>query len=79
MQCQAVFGNRGESRATHVSVVDSDKTFYSQGTFVFTDNKRIIFMADRWIPSDLQNSTYVWFEVDVKDEHLQIRWEDSVV
>ncbi|KAF6993495.1 hypothetical protein CFC21_010380 [Triticum aestivum] len=39
-------------------------TFFSQGTFVLPG--LFIFMADRWKPSDLRDSRYVWLPLTVR-------------
>jgi hypothetical protein len=59
---------------------DSDKTFYSQSTFVLpVQGKKngYIFMADRWIKKDLGSSKYIWLPIQIKDNQMIIEWEDE--
>lgn len=59
----------------------SEKTFYSQGTYVLKVNgteDTFIFMADRWYPRSLKNSRYVWLPISFKEDGTpEIRWHDS--
>ncbi|KAJ3671170.1 hypothetical protein LUZ60_008596 [Juncus effusus] len=46
-----------------------NKTYFSQGTFVLPLNGLpglFVFMADRWNPSDLKDSRYVWLPMKVE-------------
>jgi len=52
-------------------------TFGSQSTFVLQmpDNeKRFIYMGDRWIPADLTNSPHIWLPVEWENKTPVIRW-----
>ena len=59
----------------------SEKTFYSQGTYVLKVHgieDTFIFMADRWYPRSLKNSRYVWLPISFKEDGTpEIRWHDS--
>lgn len=59
----------------------SEKTFYSQGTYVLKvhgTEDTFIFMADRWYPRSLKNSRYVWLPISFKEDGTpEIRWHDS--
>ena len=59
----------------------SEKTFYSQGTYVLKVNgteDTFIFMADRWYPRSLKNSRYVWLPISFKEDGTpEIRWHDN--
>lgn len=57
---------------------EADKTFLSQGTFVFVlpgHPERLIFMADRWSQWELADSRYVWLPVEFStEERPTLRW-----
>lgn len=56
------------------------KTFFAQSSFVFSVphvQDAYVFMADRWVPHDLMNSTYVWLPIAFKDEGPLIKWHDN--
>jgi len=36
-----------------------------------------IFMADRWIPSDLASSRYIWLPIQFKGNEIDIEWRDE--
>ena len=59
----------------------SEKTFYSQGTYVLKvhgTEDTFIFMADRWYPRSLKNSRYVWLPISFKEDGTpEIRWHDN--
>ncbi len=58
----------------------ADKTFDGQSTFVLPVPGRtdaFIFMADRWKPRDLSNSSYNWLPVQIKGDELTIEWQDK--
>ncbi|MEN8253841.1 MAG: glycoside hydrolase family 43 protein [Verrucomicrobiota bacterium] len=59
---------------------EADTTFGSQGTFILPiDPERgsFIFMADRWQPGKIGESTYVWLPFTVEDdEEPMIEWMD---
>ncbi len=59
----------------------ADTTFNSQGTFALPiPNKpgKFIFLADRWNPSNLAISTYVWLPLTVTSPGTcKIEWQDS--
>jgi beta-xylosidase len=55
---------------------DSATTFNSQSTYVLpvkNENGKFIFMADRWNKTDLENSTYLWLPLTVKDGKIEIK------
>ena len=59
---------------------DSQTTFCSQGTFVFQVKEMpgaYIFMADRWKPDQLSESTYVWLPLLCKGNNIRIQWLDQ--
>ena len=60
---------------------DSAVTFRSQSTFVLpvpqACERCFIFMADRWSPGSLENSTYIWLPfVIANDGSIRIEWRD---
>ena len=61
--------------------VYSEHTFMAQSTFVLPVQGKedaYIFMADRWIPTDLKNSRYIWLPIVFnKDGSMEIRWMDE--
>ena len=63
--------------------VDDTKrtTFDSQSTFVLpldSKNGKYIYMGDRWISSDLANSSYIWLPLNVNDDGtINIHWVDE--
>lgn len=61
-------GTTHESQSTHVLP-------YRDGNGEIVPNK-FIFMADRWYPSDLKDSRYVWLPIDLDTQHNWIagRW-----
>lgn len=58
---------------------DSNRSYGSQGAFVFSvgslgyDPKCFIFYGDRWIPSNVGGSTYVWLPMSVRSGYPTIR------
>ena len=59
---------------------ESETTFRSQDTFVLPVRDRpgrFIFMADRWVPENLQASSYVWLPLEIRGGELRVRWRDS--
>ena len=57
-----------------------ETTFSSQSTFVLPLAGRqgaYIFMADRWEPRSLGNSSYVWLPLDISGRSLSLRWRDE--
>ena len=36
-----------------------------------------IFMADRWIPSDLASSRYIWLPIQFKGSEIEIEWRNE--
>jgi len=55
-------------------------TFHSQSTFVLPVHGRdgaFILMLDRWNPSNLGDSRYVWLPIEFQGERLNVRWRDS--
>ncbi|MZQ83846.1 family 43 glycosylhydrolase [Paenibacillus sp. 5J-6] len=61
-------GTTHESQSTHVLP-------YRDGNGDLVPNK-FIFMADRWYPSDLKDSRYVWLPIELNNENRTIaaRW-----
>ncbi len=61
--------------------LDSAKTFGGQSTFVLPSpgkSDQFIFMADRWNPSDLPDSRYLWLPFTLPaDGTLTIPWRDQ--
>jgi hypothetical protein len=58
---------------------DADKTFGCQSTWVLplAGGKEFIFMADRWNPSRLDDSRYVWLPLQIRsDGTVSIPWQD---
>jgi hypothetical protein len=57
----------------------ADTTFEAQSTFVMPvegQDGTFIFMADRWNPTDLRNSRYVWLPITLTaDATLEIAWQ----
>jgi sucrose-6-phosphate hydrolase SacC (GH32 family) len=52
---------------------DSATTFHSQSTFVLpVGGDRFLFMADRWIKTDLEKSGYLWLPLTVRDGRVKI-------
>lgn len=58
---------------------DASRSYGSQGAFVFSagglgyDPKCFIFYGDRWIPSNVGGSTYVWLPMSVRSGYPTIR------
>jgi hypothetical protein len=54
------------------------KTFNSQTTFVLpvtgSQGTTYMFMGDRWIPSSLGKSTYIWLPLTVKGTSVSMSW-----
>jgi hypothetical protein len=58
----------------------AESTFLSQSTFVvpFPGMKNAyIFMADRWDKEDLEQSSYIWLPLRVKNGKPEITWHDQ--
>jgi len=59
------------------------KTFNSQTTYVLTvtgtQGTTLMFMGDRWIPSSLGTSPYVWLPLTVKGTSVSMAWDASWV
>jgi beta-xylosidase len=58
----------------------AEYTFSSQGTFVLPVHgyeDAFIFLADRWNPSDLTDSRYVWLPLQIKAGIPLITWHDT--
>ncbi len=59
---------------------DADLTFGAQSTFVLPmpgSPGRFIFMADRWVPSNLSDSRYVWLPLEFDaDGTPVVQWRD---
>lgn len=60
---------------------DAESTFRSQSTYVLPIPGRpgcFIFMADRWVPRQLSQSTYVWLPLIIdKGGSVVIDWQDQ--
>jgi len=58
---------------------DLKTTYNSQGTFVYQipGTEKYIFMADRWDPKNLDNSTYVWLPIVFENNTPEILWKDQ--
>lgn len=58
----------------------AEKTFYGQGTYIFTDGDRATFMADVWNPKNLGSSRHIWLPVSFTDEGVPvIAWPENVI
>ena len=59
---------------------DADRTFGAQSTSVLRipgNPERFIFMADRWVPSSLADSRYVWLPLEFDAEGKPVvQWRD---
>lgn len=54
---------------------NSDKTFYSQSTFVLPVAEGVyIYMGDRWKRKDLTDSRYIWLPLRFEDGKPVIKW-----
>jgi hypothetical protein len=57
---------------------NGDKTFFSQGTYVFptdVEKGKFVFLGDRWNKHNLQDSRMVWLPLVMKEDLPEIRWE----
>ncbi len=55
-------------------------TFNSQSTYVLPVEGRpgcFIFLADRWNPTSLCDSRYVWLPLVAEDDHVRIEWHNN--
>ena len=59
----------------------AENTFMGQSTYVLPlqgKDDAYIFMADRWIPTDLKYSRYLWLPIKfISEEHMEIKWADE--
>ncbi len=59
----------------------ADKTFNSQSTYVLPISGQpgaFVFMADRWNPSDLKDSRYIWLPLQFGDQQQPLlQWRDE--
>jgi len=59
---------------------EAETTFRSQSTFVLPVPKKkgaFIFLADRWMEKQLQDSRYIWLPFRIgKDERIELKWRD---
>jgi beta-xylosidase len=58
----------------------AETTFMSQSTFVVPvpgKKNAYIFMADRWNKEDLEQSSYIWLPLQVKNGKPEITWHDQ--
>jgi beta-xylosidase len=56
-------------------------TFNSQSTFVLQPSGKkniFIFMADRWIPSNLAGSRHIWFPIEWENGLPVIKWHNEL-
>lgn len=56
----------------------ADVTFYGQSTFVLPINGQrnaLLFLADRWNKTNLEDSRYLWLPLHVENGKVQIKWE----
>ncbi len=59
---------------------NANSTFHSQGTYALkVEGKKdaYIFMADRWKPKSLMESSYVWLPIRFKDGLPVLEWKDQ--
>lgn len=65
--------------ATGYRNMPADKTFGAQGTFIFSDGQRHLFMADVWNPRHLAQSLHFWLPIGYDaDGTPVISWTDYV-
>lgn len=65
--------------ATGYRNMPADKTFGAQGTFIFSDGQRHLFMADVWNPRHLAQSLHFWLPIGYgADGTPVISWTDDV-
>ena len=59
--------------------IDSDKTFYSQSTYIFPvqGKNEFIYMGDRWNPGNAIDGRYIWLPIQFEGERFFIRWKDN--
>lgn len=59
----------------------SDTTFGTQSTYVLPSPGKpgtFIYMGDRWVPSNLADSRYIWLPFEMKEDGtFEIKWRDS--
>ncbi len=68
-----------EARSNPCAGRDAENTFHAQGTFVLPVAGRLgayIFMADRWDPTNLRDSRYIWLPLHAQGDDLTIPWLD---
>ncbi len=59
---------------------DSSLTFHSQGSFILPVNGKkyaFIFMADRWVPNNPIEGTYVWLPIRLEADSLILEWKEK--
>ena len=59
---------------------DSLVTFHSQGTYILPVQGKedaFIFMADRWVPENPVDGSYVWLPIGFEDNRLVLEWDDE--
>lgn len=56
---------------------DYRKTFFGQSAYIFAHNGKPYLMLDHWIPQDLKNSGYSILPVIIKDNYMEIPWQDE--
>lgn len=55
----------------------SDKTFYSQSSFVLNLKGQYIYIGDRWDAKNLDKSTYVWLPIKWDKDEPYFNWLDT--
>ncbi len=64
--------------ATGYRNMPADKTFGAQGTFIFNDGQRLLFMADVWNPRHLSQSLHFWLPIAFSPDGTPvIGWADT--
>lgn len=56
---------------------DANLTFRSQSTFILPLGDSWLFMADRWNPTNISDSRYIWLPLTVEDGKPVIRWKNE--
>lgn len=75
-----IFGPWIESNENPMSGPDADITFDGQSTFILplADKKnQFIFIADKWNPSNLKDSRYIWLPINLKNEMPVAEWKNE--
>ena len=59
---------------------DAELTFHSQSTYILpVEGKKnaFIFMADRWVPRNPIDGTYVWLPIKINNGKPILKWYDK--